>query len=171
MLFWILLGLAVALVVYSVSREIHINMQTQRPWNEDVVFVAFTLGMFAIFIPMMFYCLITTVFVTKSHQETHSLRALSVGSKVDGSFFLGIGSVDSKPVVYYYRHDGAGYKLDWEYTKNSTFVPSDKPHYSITCSTPYGLLFPWDFNDCSGDITFYVPENSITNKYKVGFPS
>lgn len=166
MLFWIIVAVAIA-------SSIGVAIYTATGYGFDRVVFFGSLGacLFISVVVLAIYSALASVAVMRPVEYSHSLRALQVGNSTHGSFFLGFGSVDSNPVVYYYKPVAAGYKLSYIDTYYATFVESDNPHYVMKCSKTRDSLVPWHVTGFCNNITFYVPKGSITNKIKVGFPS
>lgn len=114
--------------------------------------------------------------ITNKHfvYETQSLRALQVSNTgLHGSFFLGIGSLGNDTVFYYYSGQGNRFQLKHVYPEDATFVVSSdtKVVKKQTCYASPGWAAPWTWSGCfDTKYTFYVPQQSITNKISVGLP-
>lgn len=115
--------------------------------------------------------------------ETEQLQALSVDKSLNGSFFLGSGTVDEEPVFYYYqKNEDGSFFLDYAYAEDVTIVEdSGPPRYDQTCHALLqfwpGDYQPWHAGDisdqaaqCDRKATFYVPEGSVTQSYNLDLP-
>lgn len=112
-----------------------------------------------------------------SHEVTraYGLETLADGSNTTGSFFLGSGYIDEKPAFTFYRKTSSGrYVLDSVFASDAEIVQDNShPRMEDLCDdysdTPAWFSWPMsadDYVDCDGDeITFYVPQGSITNTY------
>ena len=115
----------------------------------------------AILIILVVIILISLMYILLTGGESsqhYRLYQLQLGSQIDGSFFLGCGDVESRPVFYYYTDaaDKEGKVLRWASTKFSTiYEDADEPYLIITTG-------PWYTTRC-----FHIPPNSIMPHYDV----
>lgn len=103
--------------------------------------------------------------------EPRSLVNLQDGSNVEGSFFLGIGSVgEEMKYSFYAETDSGSYKLHSVDADRAEVVFTDgDPYYTAECYRPmFGKN--WDFVQAAGcydhkNVTFYVPKGSIKTNF------
>lgn len=97
------------------------------------------------------------------------LQSIGTSSQTHGSFFLGIGQVDSYPTYNYFAKVGPhDYQEEWAYTDNSTVHESDStPHveYWKEKSPNNWLGLFADGSDESYE--FYVPSGSVVKTYEL----
>ena len=118
-------------------------------------------------------------FWVKDTPVTSDIVSLADGQGTHGSFFLGSGSIDSKPVFFFYRQSANGsFRLEHRDADNVSIVETTGQPYMETLCVDYSHLprwFDWpvkrseapDYNDCrtNDPTTFYVPEGSIKSNY------
>lgn len=106
-------------------------------------------------------------------KHSTQLAALRTGTSVDGTFFLGIGQVDSEPVIRYITREPDGAAVLREIEANRARIYEDagteQPHLDIYC---YVLTNPWltptpiGF-DLGCSYQFHVPAGSVLESYEV----
>lgn len=93
------------------------------------------------------------------------LASLSDGSGIHGSFFLGSGYVDSRPVFMYYTNDNGAYRLKQERADDSIVTYTDGPpqlviHYNNSSNKWVSIV-----NDSSPEYEFQVPQGSVKSDF------
>ena len=103
--------------------------------------------------------------------SSEKLSALGNDSEVGGSFFLGTGIIDEKPVIKYIKEDlNGGYVLDTidsRAVKIFEITDGSSPRVESVVSYKYMDWFaPFEI-DTSSDTYFYVPEDSVIETYRL----
>lgn len=130
-------------------------------------FVGVFAGLAAFFVSMVFGSLVTEGDGPQVKISEYSLAALSSGSEVDGSFFLGSGYVDEDRMFTYIieRSDG-GYVLRSVEANDSVIYQIDDDNIRVEVfdiySDPNWSRIPWNT-----EYHFYIPEGSILENYTV----
>lgn len=93
------------------------------------------------------------------------LASLSDGSGIHGSFFLGSGYVDSRPMFMYYTNNGGVYRLKQEPADRSFVTYTDGPpqlviHYENSSNRWVSVV-----NDDSPEYEFRVPQGSVKSDF------
>lgn len=117
----------------------------------------------------MFGNFIAMNFVDREWRVTNesAINAISDNGATQGRFFLGSGSVDSKPVFWYYENHEGYSTLESVPANISRIVESaGEPRVVVQRKESTN---PWLLIDVVNDerYTFYVPKNSITNNFEL----
>lgn len=101
----------------------------------------------------------------KGHIEKYELVSLSNNIQINGSFFLGSGSIKGEPVFYYYaKNNNGAIKLSYVYSCKALIYEDLKEN-----ELPYvNLLF--GFGERYNSITkreFHVPKNSVISTFNL----
>lgn len=130
-------------------------------------FCLFIVGMVTFIGGMIMNAIIQTA-VTGTHYEvsqTYELHTLHDSSGTTGSFFLGSGTIDSKPVFMYYEKQGDSYFLrhadaDFATVIESTSTPHVDKLVERANNKWWGLAF-----GAGHSVNFYVPKGSVVSNY------
>lgn len=100
--------------------------------------------------------------------QTHQIVALQDNIGVEGSFFLGSGTIDSEPHYTYMIETERGFKLESVEADEAYIIYDDNPriqtkYKSLKYDWMYLIAIKWS----SAEYTFYIPEGSIYTGYKV----
>ena len=87
------------------------------------------------------------------------IKSLNLGSQVDGSFFLGFGSVDNREYYYIYQQSGEGWLFRKLYADTWRLVEQDsKPELKeVECYQGPNMI--------NRTLDIIVPKNTIVQKY------
>lgn len=99
-----------------------------RDWYTPV-FSAIALAIGGLVLGVGLYALVSTLVNHTPIYEQHDLLSLQDGSETQGSFFLGIGSVDGVQMYSYYQDNGEW--AEWKSTKAENvrvYQDTDKPY-------------------------------------------
>jgi hypothetical protein len=109
---------------------------------------------------MLILIIVLSSFLTGcGREETRKIVSMSNSTQINGSFFLGCGTIEEEPVIYYYYEQNNGSKkLTYAYARRSEIYEDLKEG-----QTPY-LLIP---SDILGTFKFHVPPNSITPTFNL----
>lgn len=137
----------------------------------------------AVFLAIMFASIASVVLIVcalsfsgERAVVSKELRSMQDGSEISGNFFLGTGTIDEDPHFTYYVVDGEAARLESVPAKYAKIVEgADRPRLERGCTKFTETWWNWpvpsffDNNiDCGGaEYTFYVPENSIVNNYRL----
>lgn len=95
----------------------------------------------------------------------NNLAALNDGSSVNGTFFLGGGTIDSDPSYMFYTENGGDYKLRQVYADDAV-VRFSKETPKIEYHNPRSQFWTyWNMNNTY--YVFKVPEGSIKYSYSL----
>ncbi len=135
-----------------------------------VTAIAAIAGMLVINLP-------ASIFLKDDVVLEYNLKAMQDGSSTTGSFFLGSGTINDVPsFMYYVEYDDGSVSLESAYASDSVVVETDEnPRVTYECEyygdIPTALIWPVNHfgtdgdYDCTGTVTFYVPENSVKSQY------
>lgn len=101
-------------------------------------------------------------------ESTATIKSLQDTRHTSGSFFLGSGSIDSKPVFWYYADSGGYSTLEHRDAEDVRIVETDdhKPH---VVEQKFHSNNDWFHTIYDGEsrYVFYIPEGSITNNFEL----
>lgn len=135
-----------------------------------------TTGMIVLFGPIavgIIFLVLTSAVGELQHTRTSALAALRTGTSVEGTFFLGSGRVDDKPVIRYVERqsDGAAVLRDVEAWKARIYEDAGDtdPRLDVYCSV---LTNPWLTPvplapQVRCGYYFHVPAGSVLESYEV----
>lgn len=173
MFFWIMLAILVVSLCISLRRE----YKNYRAIDPDAIIgtvIVFLSGTAGILLVLAMIGLLATCFNVEADKyssvTTHNLKSVSAGSNVDGSFFLGSGSVDEEQYFFYaYEQDGWVQldKVPVSESRVSETVSADEARLVITKTDHYHhWLFPVRLKE-THNYDFYVPEDSVVETYEI----
>lgn len=96
-----------------------------------------------------------------------NVYSLETASTTQGSFFLGIGGLNSQVKYYSYVSDDGGYRLKEFDAKDTTLVPitdGGQPRYEQMFDTQTLFGFQME-NTPLGEYKLYIPKNAIKMKF------
>lgn len=169
MVFWILIGLVVAVMV---GVGIYTSVQY---WAEasDVFLncaMAFVLGGAAAFIVGVVLVIMPVFPLTQTTEESVDLAALGSGSEVDGrSYFLGGGYVNEERVLNYVSSEDGAYRLDSARAYNSVIYQDEEKSPRVIVREWEGQnpwIFPFAVNSAT-TYEFHIPDGSILENYTI----
>lgn len=102
------------------------------------------------------------------HVEAHDLQSIGAASGISGSFFLGIGTVDSTTEYHYFvkTADGGFQEKSIETDYATVYETDETPHLDITWDDPSNQwlgIFAAHMSD--EHYNFYVPRGSVVQNY------
>lgn len=160
--FWLFGTIAVigAVVVGVKEREIFL------------VFIGSLFGLaMSLCVALLFNCIFNPIVPRAYPSHSVDLQNIRDTMSTQGSFFLGSGTIDSKPVFEYYEKTGPG-SFDLQTVDASiTTVHESKnvrPHITLIyskSSNRWLTLFP---GTSLKHVDIYVPPNSVVQDYKLG---
>lgn len=106
--------------------------------------------------------------------QEEPLMAFKDDSDITGKFFLGCGTVEETQYYYYISYvDGKGYKVQKDYVSGCYLeYLNEDCKYKEPCRVVYQKEYTnpvvrWFVPSMDGWTTYYIPEGSIINDYKV----
>lgn len=101
-------------------------------------------------------------------ESTASIKSLQDTRHTSGSFFLGSGSIDSKPVFWYYADNGGYSTLEYRDASSVHIVETDDQEPRVT-EQRFHSNNRWfhTIHDGARQYVFYIPEGSITNNFEL----
>lgn len=104
--------------------------------------------------------------------KTYYLECLQDGNSINGSFFLGCGSVNGKMVYTYYYQDGDCYKMDQiDYDNVSIKYSEGRPKIEILKEIKTDAiknLFTTRLNcECENSTIIYIPKGLIKQSFNL----
>lgn len=135
-------------------------------------FFATFMSALASLIVIMFIMLIGVTTVGEDYKliDDQNLKAISVSSNINGSFFLGSGSVDEESVYYYYAAQDGGFVLQ-NVPTDDALVIEDSSNPRIESYTSVSKNSLWYFGQGDRSYKIYIPAGSITNQFNMNLPS
>jgi len=148
-----------------------------NPHHPGEAFVFTTFGILAAVLLSLFANLISSAWVGSEsfYDGTWSIHQLTDSSQIEGSFFLGSGSIRQTPVYYFYAETGTDtYELHWVNASRTTIHESDSnPHIDYTgYRSENAWLNVFGAAGADGQETYdiYVPKGSIVQNYNLNGP-
>ena len=159
----------IVVLIYLVYKETEKNKsEADKEW--DILYlVPLFIGivMLVTILPPILENVVTPEY-NMSPDETTNIVSLDTVSGLSGSFFLGSGSIENKPVYYFYeQQDDGGFRLDHiDVTDTTTLYQTNNVSPRIEKYNakldPLAILF---FLHYDPEYKVIVPENSIVKEF------
>ena len=149
------------------ARQGHYTFPWLKPTYGVYAFGATMASLLGFIFIIFFGLFYTEVFVEEQTIRVEKLHAINDSSGTSGSFFLGSGSIDEKPVYLYYYKEGEAFRRG--------SIDADDAEIFYSDGTPRieyrGAIIPRWIDPIGGDIPqglsrIYVPEGSISSQYE-----
>lgn len=161
---WFIIAAVVVVVCVIIS---YINENTSIwPDYENVFFAFVTSALIAAFVSLGCNA-VAYKFVNEPVQQYTSLASLSDGSGVSGSFFLGIGSVDSEPVYMYYTNDNGVFRLHQIEARRAYVTYTDSQPQMVKHTDRSTNKWLSVFFGIDNDYEFQVPRGSVKSNFNL----
>lgn len=163
---YILTGASIAFIVLNIVVFIF-----DKSFRDEVVISEIISGGIGLAAIMLLASIIIALFIpskTFMAKYEYDIIALQDNQGVDGSFFLGIGSVNSSMKYFMYVDYGDHVKMKTLSTERTEIKVSDKPYLEIKQRTEVPNAFINNFSLLFNDyekFTIYVPEGTIKQNY------
>lgn len=166
MVFWILLGLTVAIALFF-----FLAIASEGAWGAAIgmFFVVVAVGVIVLLVYSAFASMGS--YNTGQTEKTYKLAAIDTGGTTEGhSYFLGRGYIqDHRTLDYIKREDGGFSTVSQEWAEDSRIFEdeTDNPvviEYRFTFGNPW--LLPWE-TGWSTSADFHIPPGSIVEDYSV----
>jgi hypothetical protein len=167
--FWIFGSIAAVIWIFFLIRELR-----GREWDEAgfVGTVGAVIALGATMIASLLIQLVLSGIVGSHFVHNYDSDLLNIrdGSGISGSFFLGSGVVDSKPVFQFYKKNADGTaSLIQEDADNCVVIQGDvDPHVEYMREVSNNNFWVADWLTDDYRVKIYVPTGSIVTNYKLG---
>lgn len=173
---WLLLILSIVLLVIEL-------IITGSNWDEDAIWASWRASFF-LWIGIVLALVTWKPFDYKTIIQTNQVNLIAIkdSTQINGSFFLGSGTINQQAVYYYYTEDSGNNITLHHITAESAIVKEDSPQgtgYIETFvevndpkwedKTRGWLLWTHIVNNQYSPV-IHVPEGSVTRKFDVGLP-
>ena len=105
-----------------------------------------------------------------THIETVEISALKDNSNVEGSFFLGTGSIEENSYYYFIKNTNKGKRMEKVLVDKSYINEgSDEAYVEIYKGkfSKFAQIMLFSEYGFDEEYIFYVPDNSVTTEFKV----
>jgi len=161
---WFIIGAVIVLILTVIA----VFNEYQSDWPEwSAVFFTFFVSALIAFFAAGAVNFVTYFKVDEPVQKYTAIANLSDGSGVSGSFFLGIGSVDSKPVYMYYTDKNGVFELHQLEARRAYVTYTDgRPqvviHTDRSTNKWISVVPGWDYT-----YEFQVPRGSVRANFNL----
>lgn len=137
-------------------------------WYTDYLFDGFLASVVSLIVTFFLVMVIGIMLpLSTTKVEETPLKALSLSNGQSGTFFLGTGVIKDKIKYIYYLDNGGRYELKTIDADDADIVEYDgEPKMVKEHLSPPSWWLP-AMDDFDWNITFYVPEGSITDTYEL----
>lgn len=167
MVFWIILGIVVAVSIFSIVAAI---TEGEGLLAFMGIFFSFIGGLFVVGLLSGATSLWGWTYVVKTEVKTLELQALDTGDSMSGRFFLGSGYVNGERTLNYIVKTDGGWSEVGAHGADHSRIFEDESDRPVLIETYWTWgnpwLFPWDWGT-TDNADFHIPDNSVVEDYTV----